>query len=54
MVTEFLTKELKGRNHSEVLGIDGRTTLEWMLGTYGGKLWTGSIWLRIWTSVRVL
>jgi hypothetical protein len=24
--------------------------LEWVLGKYGGKVWTGSIWLRIRTS----
>jgi hypothetical protein len=32
------------------LGVDGRITLEWILGKYGGNLWTGFIWLRIGTS----
>jgi len=36
------------------LGIDGRIILEWFLGKYGGKVWTGCIWLRIGTSDRLL
>jgi hypothetical protein len=24
------------------------------LGKYGGKMWTGCIWLRIWTSSKLL
>jgi hypothetical protein len=27
---------LKGRDHSEDLGVDGRIILEWILGKYGG------------------
>jgi hypothetical protein len=26
-------------------GIYGKVILEWILGKYGRKLWTGSIWL---------
>jgi hypothetical protein len=36
---------MKGRDYSEDLGIDGKI-LEWNLGKYGGKLWTGCTWLR--------
>jgi hypothetical protein len=32
------------------LGIDGKVTFEYILRTYGGKLWAGYIWLRISTS----
>jgi hypothetical protein len=27
--------------------MDGRIVLEWILGKYGGKVWTEFIWLRI-------
>jgi hypothetical protein len=39
-------ENLKGRDHSEDLGVDGRIILEWILGKYGGEMWTGSIWIR--------
>jgi hypothetical protein len=35
-------------------GIDGKLILEWILGKYGRKVWTGCIWLKIGMSVRVL
>jgi hypothetical protein len=41
---------LKGREHSEDLDVDGNTILERILEMYGGKVWTGFIWLRIGTS----
>jgi hypothetical protein len=28
--------------------------MENILGKYGGKLWTGLIWLKIWTSGQLL
>jgi len=34
------------KDHSEVLDIDGRITLEGILGKQDRKLWTGFIWLR--------
>jgi hypothetical protein len=37
----FWLENLKRRDHSEDLGIDGRVILECILGEYGGKMWTG-------------
>jgi hypothetical protein len=47
MLNKFWLENLKGRYHSEYLGIDWRIILEWTLGKYGGKLWAGfiSIWI---------
>jgi hypothetical protein len=36
MRTQFLSGSLKGRDHSEDLGIDGKIILECILGEYGG------------------
>jgi hypothetical protein len=47
-------ENLKGRDYSEDLGIDGRIVLEWILGKLGGKVWTVCIWLRIGTSGELL
>jgi hypothetical protein len=44
---------MKVRDHSEEdLGIDGKIihVLDWILGKWGGKMWTGFIWLRIGTN----
>jgi len=41
MHTQFLLENLKGRDHSEDLGVDVRIIVEWMLGKEGRKLWTG-------------
>jgi hypothetical protein len=38
----------------EGLGVDEKIILEWMLGKYGEKFWTGFIWLRIGTSGELL
>jgi hypothetical protein len=32
MHTKFYSENLKGRDHSEDLGIDGMIVLEWILG----------------------
>jgi hypothetical protein len=45
---------LKGRDHSEDLGVDRKIILEWVLGKYGAKLWTQFIWLRIGTNGGLL
>jgi hypothetical protein len=46
MHTKFWSEDLKGREHEEDLSVDGRIIFECIFGRYGGKLWTGLIWLR--------
>jgi hypothetical protein len=43
MRTIFWLENPKESDHSKDLGVDGNITLEWILGKYGGKLWTGCI-----------
>jgi hypothetical protein len=45
---------LKGRDHSEDLGVNRKMTLKHMLGKQDGMVWTGFNWLRIGTSGGVL
>jgi hypothetical protein len=47
MYAKFWSGNLKGRNHMEDLGVDVTIKLEWILGKWGGKVWTGCIWPRI-------
>jgi hypothetical protein len=54
MHAKFWSEKLKGRNHLEDIGVYGKVILEWIAENYGGTLWTGFIWLRIWTSVGLL
>jgi len=49
----FWLENLKARDHLEDLSIDGKV-LEWILGKYGGKVWTEYIWLRIGTGGGLL
>jgi hypothetical protein len=39
-----LVGKTDGKRHSEDLAVDGKIS-EWMLGKYGGKTWTGCIWI---------
>jgi len=50
MCKKFWSENLKVRDHSEDLGVDGRIVLERILEKQGGKLWTDFIWLGIGTS----
>jgi hypothetical protein len=34
------SEDLKGTDHSEDLGVDGKIILEWILWKYRGKFWT--------------
>jgi hypothetical protein len=54
MHAQFWSENLKERDHSENLGADGKVILEYILGKYGGNVWTGFIWLRIGTSGGLL
>jgi hypothetical protein len=46
----FWWESWKERDHKEDLDIGERIILEWILERYDGVVWTGLIWLRIWTS----
>jgi hypothetical protein len=41
---------MKGTEHSEDLGIDGKIILEQILDKQCGNWWIGFIWLRLGTS----
>jgi len=45
---------LEGRDHLDDLCVDERIILEWILGSWGGKMWTGFVWLRIGTNGKLL
>ena len=47
MHTGFWWGNLKERNHSENLGVDGRIILKWVFKTWDGEAWTRLIWLNI-------
>jgi hypothetical protein len=40
-------ENLKGRDHLEDLGVDGRIVLKWILGNWGYMVYIGFIWLRM-------
>jgi len=41
MHKKFWSENLIGRDHSE--DVDGMIILDWILGKYGGKVWSGCI-----------
>jgi hypothetical protein len=45
MRTKFWLENLRGRDHLEDLGLDGKIILDRILGKWGGKARTGFIWL---------
>jgi hypothetical protein len=47
LATKFWSENLKGRDHSEDLCTDEKIILEWILGKWGGKVWTEYMWLRV-------
>jgi hypothetical protein len=53
MHTKIWLENLKGRNHSQDLGVDGKVILERILWKWDGKMWIGFIWLR-WDQWRAL
>jgi len=50
MHTKFWLENLKGRDHSEDVGVDGSIILEWFSEKLGGKAWTECICVRTGTS----
>jgi len=54
MSRKFWLENVKGPAHSEDLGIDGIIILEWILGAYVGRMWTGCICLKTGTSGGLL
>jgi hypothetical protein len=52
-IQNFVSENLKGRDRSENLGVDGMIS-EWILGKEGGKVRTGFIWLGTGTSCGLL
>jgi hypothetical protein len=50
----FWLGNLKGRDHSEDLGVDGNIKLERLLRKQSGKVTNGCIWLRIGASGGLL
>jgi hypothetical protein len=54
MRKNFWLENLRGRHHSEDLGVDGRIKLKWILGKRAWRVWIRLIWLRIGTTDGVL
>jgi hypothetical protein len=48
--TRFWWESLKGRNHSEDKGVDGRMGSKWILGRLAGGVWSEFSWLRMKTA----
>jgi hypothetical protein len=49
MLREYWWESQKERDHLEDQDVDGWTIIKWILEREG-MIWTGSIWLRIWTT----
>jgi hypothetical protein len=54
MYVKFYLESLRGRDHSEDLGTDGRITLKWILGKWGWRMCTEFIWLKTGMSGKLL
>jgi hypothetical protein len=50
----FWLKNLKERDHLESLSINGKRILEWVLGKYTGKMWSGFVLIWIGPSDGLL
>jgi hypothetical protein len=54
MHARFWWGNLKGTNCFDGLGIGGKVILKCVLKTYGGRSWTGFIWLDVMRSGGLL
>jgi hypothetical protein len=54
MHTIFWLEKLKGRDHLEDTGVDGRMRLEWILRKQDVKGWTECIWFRTGACVNTV
>jgi hypothetical protein len=54
MYTQFWSETLKGRDHSEDLGVDREDNIRIDLVEIGWEVWTGFIWLTIQTNGGLL
>jgi hypothetical protein len=54
MHTKFWSENLKGRDHSDDLSVDGRIILEWILNKQFRRVWIGFMMLRMGTSGGLL
>jgi len=52
MYAIFWLEKLKGRVCLEELSVKESITIKWILGKYGGRLWTECIWFSKGTSGR--
>jgi hypothetical protein len=43
-------EKAEGKNHLKDRGVDGIMGLEWFLGIFGGRGWSGFTWFRIGTD----
>jgi hypothetical protein len=48
--TGFWRGNLRDRDHVEDPGVDGRIILKWIFMKLDVGVWTGLMWLRIWTD----
>jgi hypothetical protein len=54
MHTGLRWENLKQRDHSETLHIDGRVVMKWNLKGKDSMVWTRFMWLRMDTTGRLL
>jgi hypothetical protein len=54
MYTKLWLENLKGKDHSNDLGVDGKIILQWILGKEGENVWTVCNYIRIRASGGIL
>jgi len=54
MHAKLWSENFNERDQSEDIGVDANITLELILGTLDGTVWTGFVWLRLLSSDGLL